>query len=452
MRLLEDRQLLPPKRTQLHQIFFLDMVLTNLVEMADCKRFSCSFAGCNKSFKVRFFCDRHMMTHRNERPFICTVDTCDARFNRAEHLKRHAVVHTKERNFRCPFEGCGKTFSLSAGLQIHERRHLNIRTHKCPFTGCGATFVTSTELQVHLRTHTNERPYACEAEGCTARFALAGALQAHRRTHSGDRPFLCTYPDCDSKFTTSSHLRMHERIHSDLRPYKCPLDGCAAAFRRAEDVKIHMIVHTSERKYRCTEGDCESAFKHASVLWKHKFLYHTPEGQTELKKEEARVRKVLKKAGLFFKDQHTIDFVCTGPDRGGDRAYIDFLIEIRDLAGKVVGFVFLEVDERQHQAYTVQCEVRRMADVQLSLAMAENTFPIMFIRYNPNAYRVNGKAVRMTREEREKRLVDYLRSVSFVQPFAVTYMYYDVLDGLPAVFDDPSYNESFKTVLGDVIF
>jgi C2H2 type zinc finger protein len=418
------------------------------------RSFPCPFSGCDKSFAMSSNRNRHVTKHENEnrKRFVCSVDSCTAAFKRRTQLRIHMVVHTKEKNYSCKYENCGRAFTQLGSLRTHERRHSGIKPHICRVSGCTSTFFTSTELREHLKTHANERSYICKTEGCTARFNTSGTLLIHSRIHSGERPFSCTLPGCTSRFVSSGHLQVHKRMHAGLCPFKCSLDGCSAAFYTSSALKTHMGVHTSERKYKCTKEGCDSAHKYLSGLKKHTFFNHTKEGQFRRKREEARVRKVLEKAGLSFTDQHTVDFMCTGPDRDGDRAFIDFLVEVRDPAGKLVGFVFLEVDERQHEWYTVQCEVRRMADVQLSLALAENTFPIMFIRYNPNAYRVDGKAVRLTKEEREKRLVDYLRSVSFSQPFAVTYMYYDVLEGVPAVIDDPSYNESFKAALGDVIF
>lgn len=146
-----------------------------------------------------------------------------------------------------------------------------------------------------------------------------------------------------------------------------------------------------------------------------------------------------------------IDFKCTGRDREGDRCFIDFLIQIRNQNGHVIGIVFLEVDEGQHKWYGVECEVRRMADVHLSLTLEENTLPILFIRYNPHRHSKDGKTYRLLKRTREDRLVRYLRNVKFDQAFAVTYMFYDSQDGLPCVIDDPAYDESFKQVLGDCI-
>jgi len=92
-----------------------------------------------------------------------------------------------------------------------------------------------------------------------------------------------------------------------------------------------------------------------------------------------------------------------------------------------------------------------MADVHLSLTLEENTLPVLFLRYNPNSFRVDRKVCRPSKYVREKRLVEFLKTVRFDQPFAVTYMFYDSEDGLPCVLDDPAYDQSFKQMLGECI-
>jgi hypothetical protein len=130
---------------------------------------------------------------------------------------------------------------------------------------------------------------------------------------------------------------------------------------------------------------------------------------------------------------------------------MSFLVEIRNDKGHVIGFVFLEVDEHKHSWYGVECEVRRMADVHLSLTLAENTFPIMFLRYNPHRFSVDGKVFHTSKYVREQRLVEYLRNVTFDQPFSVTYMFYDAVNGVPKILDDPGYEESFKCAVVDCV-
>ena len=158
----------------------------------------------------------------------------------------------------------------------------------------------------------------------------------------------------------------------------------------------------------------------------HISRYHTRKGQVRIKKEEARILTLLKKADIPFKEQHMIDFKCIGPNRDGDRAWIDFLVEIKDNDGKMVGFVFLEVDEHQHEWYSLRCENRRMMDVHASLVLEGNTFPVAFVRYNPNVFYIDGVRQKYQIKRRERDLLKLLRSFSFDLPFSVIYLFYEI--------------------------
>jgi len=208
------------------------------------------------------------------------------------------------------------------------------------------------------------------------------------------------------------------------------------------------MAHVGEKPHLCPEPNCEAAFSTNYHLKQHVYNWHSTEGQVRRKNDENRIRKVLEDAGFDFKAQHHIDFKCIGADREGDRCYIDFLVNVRDAEGKIIGIVFLEVDEDQHSWYEVSCELRRMTDTQRSLVLEGNTLPIMFIRYNPHGYKVDGVVRKnMWKKHREERLVEFIRTLTFTQPFGVTYMYYDTVEGKPAIFSDPAFEEAFKPLV-----
>ena len=207
--------------------------------------------------------------------------------------------------------------------------------------------------------------------------------------------------------------------------------------------------HTNEKPYICDFDGCDAAFAQSGHLTKHKFYWHTKEGQVRKKKDEARILRLLNTHGFDFKPQHFIDFVCLGPDRDGDRCFVDFLIEIQDTNKKVVGFIFLEVDEHQHKLtnYSISCENRRMTDAQRSLSLEGNSFPIVFIRYNPHEFTVNNQKQKVRMKDREAKLVKLLQTIELKQPFSVMYMFYDTVDGNPYIFTDPTYEDSFKQLV-----
>lgn len=62
-------------------------------------------------------------------------------------------------------------------------------------------------------------------------------------------------------------------------------------------------------------------------------------------------------------------------------------------------YVILEVDEKQHKSYNVECECNRMVNIGQSLGQ-----PVMFIRYNPNKYKIKNNIVNPSWTARTNKL------------------------------------------------
>ena len=67
-------------------------------------------------------------------------------------------------------------------------------------------------------------------------------------------------------------------------------------------------------------------------------------------------------------------------------------------------FVIIEVDEDQHRQYEKSCEVSRMVDIYTSLGMRT-----IFIRYNPDVIRINGKVHKIFKKNRMKVLLEKVK-------------------------------------------
>ena len=109
--------------------------------------------------------------------------------------------------------------------------------------------------------------------------------------------------------------------------------------------------------------------------------------------------------------------------------------------------MFLEVDETQHKfGYgKVSCDMKRMSKMMETLALEGNTMQIVLLRYNPDGFSVDGKAVKKLKTVRVAELVSLLNDpaskvFSCDQPLVIQYMYYDVYGGVPTVTLDPDYN------------
>jgi hypothetical protein len=101
------------------------------------------------------------------------------------------------------------------------------------------------------------------------------------------------------------------------------------------------------------------------------------------------------------------------------RYRVDFTFEMPSVV------VLLECDENQHFEYPKRCELVRQAEVSLGFG----GLPVHWIRYNPDAFKINGTTRVTKREERESILLRHLQ-LAVTRPdyehfITVTYICYD---------------------------
>jgi hypothetical protein len=195
-------------------------------------------------------------------------------------------------------------------------------------------------------------------------------------------------------------------------------------------------VHLGKRPFVCNFEGCDAAFARNSNLNTHFRFYHTAEGQKERKREEVRIAKVLTAAGIDFKRELHVRFDCWG----GTFCRVDFVFVMN---GKVI---VIEVDEYQHDAYGVACEVTRMSDMYTAWRLEGNTMPACILRYNPHTFTIDGKTAKVTRKEREARLVKEARAAAARESdgLQIQYLYYDVVEGDNKIWADEGYPAAMK--------
>lgn len=422
--------------------------------------YKCTIQGCNKSFAKRKNFTAHISNHNAPLNFPCTHQGCEKAFKSQQKLNGHLNVHEDNRPYVCSHEGCDKAFHSEPNLREHVKTiHLDFKPFLCTWEGCKHTNRRKRDLKKHFRkVHMKEEkpkkgPYTCEIAECGRTFSLHGDYENHKVTHSDDRPFKCTHPGCDFTCKLKKVLTRHANRHLDIMPYKCDWDGCSAAYPNSTSLKEHKKTHTGEKNYKCTHTNWEDASKQCggtfpsqSRLSRHIECWHTAKGIRRKAKKQDRIRRLLDRiAKDMYKPEHVISFKCMNEDDPeGSYGRIDFLIEIKNDQNQTVGFVFLEVDEEQHTRYSVSCEVRRMTDVHRSLIMEGNTFPIAFVRYNPDAYSIDNLPVETRDITRQEELTHVLKTITFDRPLSIIYMYYDMIDDQPYVFTDPAYDDTLK--------
>jgi hypothetical protein len=89
------------------------------------------------------------------------------------------------------------------------------------------------------------------------------------------------------------------------------------------------------------------------------------------------------------------------------------------------GVLVLEYDEQMHSDRPKQCELDRMEKVTLGYGNR----PVFWIRYNPDAFKVDGKTLTTTRKMREeillKILQDTIGHADYDHFMTVCYLFYD---------------------------
>ena len=86
-------------------------------------------------------------------------------------------------------------------------------------------------------------------------------------------------------------------------------------------------------------------------------------------------------------------------------------------------FVYVEVDEHQHQSYACECEQVRMVNLVHVRGM-----PVRWIRYNPDVYEPMEGQRKVKQEQREKKLVEYTKWAMKHPPETISnvlYLFYD---------------------------
>jgi Holliday junction resolvase len=83
----------------------------------------------------------------------------------------------------------------------------------------------------------------------------------------------------------------------------------------------------------------------------------------------------------------------------------------------------IEVDEHQHEQYEPSCELRRLVEL-LVACMGK---PLVVIRYNPDAYMIQGETQRTSTKKRQAALIDRIQKYEnnyLDKILTVEYMFY----------------------------
>jgi hypothetical protein len=88
-----------------------------------------------------------------------------------------------------------------------------------------------------------------------------------------------------------------------------------------------------------------------------------------------------------------------------------------------------------------------MNNIVSSLRLGGDETPVVFIRYNPHSFKVDGTSKRTARIERHTKICELLDRIKTTEPedqIRVLYMYYDTVSERPVVLTDPEYFDAVK--------
>lgn len=283
---------------------------------SDRKTLTCPYEGCPKTFNRKARLDEHLRSHTNTRPFKCSH--CPKDFLRDTHLKHHMKsAHSDVRDYTCSHAGCGKSFATGTRLRRHEATHAGHDKYRCTgYEGCNDTFRKKETLNKHIfQAHEGTNPFPCTetdsrtGESCKKSFETAHKLKSHKQAIHDLTKFSCTicvqaqtmtYRDpsaayisgtsstayfasyaalkrhvdaehpptcshCSMKFNTPKELARHvELVHDivdpDFLPQKkdqeCPYEGCGRTFSKKGNLNVHVrTVHEKRRDFVCGQTE-----------------------------------------------------------------------------------------------------------------------------------------------------------------------------------------------------
>ena len=170
--------------------------------------------------------------------------------------------------------------------------------------------------------------------------------------------------------------------------------------------------HKLENMFDIVHPRCESC-KLYLVAKKGKLCSICNKNSTRAQKlKEMEILNLLTET---YKDKKIVHNKSIGFECGNFRP--DFIIDC------VSHNLIIEVDEEQHKSYPKDCEETRLHRI------AEALYPCIIIRYNPDAYKVNGITKKTFKKTRHKKLLETINKYIQVNVedylFEVVYLFYD---------------------------
>lgn len=411
--------------------------------MIDVKNKKCQEIGCNKrpvynkeGESVGIFCKSHKEPYMIDvKSSKCQEIGCNKRpiFNKegelsgifcSEHKKLNMV---NVRHKRCQKKGCSKIPSYnkngeSIGIFCADHKESNmvdIKNRKCQEMGCNKRPVYNNNgksIGIFCFKHKDVDMIDVITKKCKEKNCIKNAYYAYTNV----------IPEYCYKHRKSGMIKNPRK--------KCIGDDdgdCKeiAIYGLENGNPVHCEDHKLEKEYNLSERECPKCKRidilnscgicvnFCSMEERDRYM------KKQIKKKEEKIEKILEKS-VDLPFIHRDDIV----DKSCSNRRPDFVYH----CGTHV--VIVEVDENQHKSYkctaygddkegSMKGENIRMFEI----AQSFDGLPVVFLRYNPDNYKVNGVLEKYAVDKKEKLLVKWVKKClnEKMEGFKVKYLFYD---------------------------
>ena len=236
--------------------------------------------------------------------------------------------------------------------------------------------------------------------------------------------------------TMGIYCKIHKKPNMvDFQHKKCHGPDCPtqASYGKLFGPKIHCAKHKSQNEYRDNHPKCSASGCLELPLYTDKGdnyplrceEHHLPQDKNFIERpcSSCKLPNFINEATMMCND--CTEFFVGKNNRGEKERRVREVIEVQvhkplglkwlvvdrpipdgcsrrqpDGATDYTPFVAInETDENQHRVYSHDCEIARMATIHQDLG----GIPVIFIRYNPDSYKVNGSIVRKKQNREQVR-------------------------------------------------
>jgi len=235
----------------------------------------------------------------------------------------------------------------------------------------------------------------------------------------------CNHPECTTKagYGPLFKQKTHCSQHRTLNEYKNNNPSCSECKNmplytdKKDNYPIRCEEHKKDNDKNVIEKECSSCKLSAIINEEIGQCNDCYEFFTEkkTKRKEIKIKEML--------DNHNIKYDSHDKIYSGSclRYRPDFIFECP------THVIVFEVDEYQHSRYECSCEQIRM----INLCQDFGGTPVVFIRFNPDSYKIKGKSIPGSINKRSRVVIDTIKKIKMYKPdslLSVIYLYYDDFD------------------------